>query len=139
MEISRKTLADTTFSMERNLLDHIISTYLGDSTDEDAIRLLLLPAAARHVVKHLQAEKAWIVTSYETRYGLRQLVQCTKLSKDPANELLVHSKDGKMTLTGHFLERHDIELKYPGVPALQFGRGKKKLFYPLELLDILFL
>lgn len=67
MEISRKTLADTTFSMERNLLDHIISTYLGDSTDEDAISLLLLPAAARHVVKHLQAEKAWIVTSYETQ------------------------------------------------------------------------
>ena len=32
--------------MEFNLLDYMISKYLGDSTDEDAIRLLLLPSAA---------------------------------------------------------------------------------------------
>ena len=138
MDIMTDMLAEIEFSGEFNLLDYIITNYLGDSTIDDAARLLLLPAAAKIARNRLRSERALIVTSYSSSAGTRRSVWCSEFSLHPANELLVNSCDGKLPLTSYYFERKEIVLQYPQFPALRCGYGAWTRYYALELLDILF-
>ncbi|XP_047314074.1 protein argonaute MEL1-like [Impatiens glandulifera] len=61
-----------------------------------------------------------------------------RLSQQPIGELMFTCDDGvqKKYVVQYYLERYRITLRYPSLPAMQYGSDSKPIYLPLELCKI---
>ncbi|KAK9690038.1 hypothetical protein RND81_09G100100 [Saponaria officinalis] len=87
----------------------------------------------------LKVKKALRGITVETNHmGYRRCYKVTGLSNEPANQLMFSLGDDEVqvSVAQYFVQKYQLNLRYPSLPCIQVGSSKKPTYLPMELCAI---